>query len=482
MFSAARADQSLLSTKKNGYKTATERLGICGQALRTLVTHGISRLKINTVRAVIDHITQTLPDRDGHFCQPLVKSYLETFAILLGSHVHVETLASVNGEKWVSCVDFILDRMSYLLEGANSSVTGLVLMSRDSPGPGTPGQASIAYSNGRPPASSQRSQAQSQQHELLSLTQALLSLISASNAPYILRCRQISDAILQVLRQRINFGSLHRVAFGILNCILLKTAGDDPSLGSTITKQVVPLLSYWWLPRAIDTDEMLLSVKDEMLMTMHGIHLHLDHLLQESPVGALLGELEDLLDNLWTEYSQRSSQTRLRLEDIMFSSLVVPNGHFRTDLFTLRPFNQDAERRWALLDNMSLLESIFLRHTGADLQRLDTQDEQPRKKQRLAGSSHRLHQKMITSNAAVKLTALQLTSFLLPRSGASEIDIVATVDDLIPIISDKQGALSSWAMIACARYVVKSLSQSSFNSFRTQLCDSTPSKIRGGGI
>lgn len=436
-----------------GYKTAAERLGICGQALRTLVTHGISRLKINTVRAVIDHITDALPDRDGDFCQPLVKSYLETLAILLGNPVHVETLASVNGEKWVSCVDFILDRISSLVEGANSSVTGLVLVSRDSPAPGNAGQSSTAYANGRLHASSQRSQVQSQQHELLSLTQALLSLISASNAPYLLRCRQISDAILQVLRQRINFGSLHRVAFGILNCILLKTAGDDPSLGNTITKQVVPLLSYWWLPRAIDTDEMLLSVKDEMLMTMHGIHLHLDHLLQESQSGALLGELEDLLDNLWTEYSQRSSQTRLRLEDIIFSSLAVPSGHFRTDLFALRPFTQDAERRWALLDTMSVLESIFLRHTGSNEQRLDTQDEQPRKKQRLAGSSNRLHQKMTSSDAAVKLTALQLTSFLLPRSNRSGIDIVTTMDDLIPIISDKQGALTSWAMIACARYV-----------------------------
>lgn len=58
---------------------------------------------------------------------------------------------------------------------------------------------------------------------------------------------------------------------------------------------------------------------------------------------------------------------------------------------------------------------------------------------------------MHSSDAAVKLTALQLTSFLLPRSNASEDDLVTTVDDLTPIISGKQGALSSWAMIACAR-------------------------------
>lgn len=430
-----------------------ERLGICGQALRTLVTHGISKLKINTVRAVIDHITDTLPDRDGDFFQPLAKSYLETLAILLGSPVHVETLASVDGEGWVSCVDFILARISYLLEGANSSLSGLGLISRDSPALGTAAQSSTANSSSRPWTTSQRSQAQLQQHELLSLTQALRSLISASNAPYILRCHQISDAVLQILQQRINFGRLHRVAFGILNCILLKSAGDDPGLGRKITRQLVPLLSYWWLPKAIDTDEMLLSVKDEMLMTMHGIHLHLDNLLHDPSPVMLLGEVEDLLDNLWTEYSQRSSQARLRSEDLTFSSLGLPKGHFRTDLFALQPFTHDAERRWALLDNLSRLESIFLRHTSANAQRLDTEDEQPRKKQRLTGSSNRLHQKMLSSDAAVKLTALQVTCFLLPLSNATEDEIATTVDDLIPVISDKQGALSSWAMIACARYV-----------------------------
>lgn len=451
MFNAARTDQSLLASKKSGYKSAAERLGICGQALRTLVTHGISKLKINTVRAVIDHITDALPDRDGDFCQPLTKSYLETLAVLLGSSVHVETLASVDGEGWVSCVDFILARVLYLVEGSHSPLSGLGLISRDSPVPGTAAQSSIAYSNGRPQTASQRSQAQLKQHELLSLTQALHSLISASNSPYVLRCQQISVAVLQILRQRINFGRLHRVAFGILNCILLKTAGDDPSLGQMITKQLVPLLSYWWLPKAIDTDEMLLSVKDEMLMTMHGIHLHLDNILHDPSSAALLGQLEDLLDNLWIEYSQRSSQARLRLDDLIFSSLVLPKGHFCTGLFSLRPFTPDAERRWALLDNMSRLESIFLRHTSANSQRSNTEDDQPRKKQRLAGSSNRLHQKMLSSETAVKMTALQMTSFFLPHNNASEGDITTTVDDLVPVISDKQGALSSWAMIACAR-------------------------------
>lgn len=425
LFTAARVDQSLLATEKSGYKTALERLAFCGQALRDLVNHGVSKFKNNTVKAVIDHITQTLPDRDGVFSAPLTRNYLEALAALLGYPVHVETLASKDGDGWVSCVDFIVARIVFLAEGTSLSNR----------------------------TSSQRAQAQSQQLELISLLQSLLSLVSASNAPCILRSQQISDAVLEVLKLPTNFGKLHRMAFGTLNRILLTTAGDDPGLGRHIATKVIPLLTLWWEPLAADNDKMLLSVRDEMMMTIHGIHLYLDSNLHDSFSAALLGQLEDLLDKMWKEYSQRSAQTRLQLTDLTFSSMTLPRGHFSTDLFALRPFANDAERRWAVLDNMACLERIFQRHNSASSQRPDTaeDEEQPRKKPRLSGTSNRLHQSSLSSEAGVRLTVLQLLPFLLARSSISGEEIAATMDDLIPVISDKQGVFSSWAMIACAR-------------------------------
>lgn len=425
LFTVARVEQSLLATGKQGAATAPERLGLCGQTLRDLVAHGVSKFKHNTVKAVIDHITETLPGRDGDFFALLTRNYLEALAALLGYPVHVETLASKDGEGWLSCVDFIIARITYLAECATTSNR----------------------------TASQRAQAQAQQLELISLLQSLLSLVSASNAPCILRSRQTSDAVIEVLKLRTNFGRLHRMAFGTLNRILIGTAGDDPGLGQHIATAALPLLTHWWDPLAADNDKMLLSVRDEMMMTIHGIHLYLDSVLHDSFSAVLLGQLEELLDKLWKEYSQRSNQTRLQLKDLTFSSITLPKGHFSTGLFALRPFANDSERRWAVLDNMARLESIFQRHNSANSQRPNTADDedQPRKKPRLSGTSNRLHQKSLSSEPGVRLTALQLLPFFLPRSNASGEEIAATVDDLIPVIGDKQGAFSSWAMIACAR-------------------------------
>ncbi|KAF3770337.1 hypothetical protein M406DRAFT_96775 [Cryphonectria parasitica EP155] len=455
LFQAALSDKQKFLAGKSGVKHANERLDDCGKALRATVTHGISKLKANTSRAVIDHITDTLPDRDGDFFQPLARDYMQTLGLLLDCPAHVESLALSNGAGWEACVDFLLSRISHLLGGTRSTASETALLDNESPAPGTGRHSSLVNLSRRSQAASQRGSAHLQPGDLSSPVQCLLSLVSASNAPGMTRRREVSDAVLDVLRLRLNSSKLHRVAFATLNCILLQTAGDDPALGRAITREAVPLLSYCWQPRAIDNDELLFSVRDEMLKTIHGIHLYLDSLLQEASSARLLGDLEDLLDVLWTEYSQRSQQSRLRLEDLTFSSAPIPSGHFSTGLFALRPFTQDAERRWVVVETMSCLEHIFLRHSGAGARCPDVEDEQPRKRQRLAGGSYRLQKRLLSSEVAVKLTALQIFPFYLPNSEVSGEQAAAIMDHLTPMISDKQSVLSSWAMIACASCAIK---------------------------
>lgn len=439
--------------KRTGHKTALGRLALCGQALRLVVAQGVSKLKANTVRALFDHMADILPENDNDFFEPLAREYFGVLVIVLEHAVHVENLALMDAGGWLACADLVVTRLSRLLEDSESSNSGPGLISRDSPAPGTARQSSVARATGPSRISSQRGLVQLTQSEVSSLVECLLSLVSAANAPCMERRQEISSVVLNVLRLRLNFGKVQRTAFATLNCILLKTAGDDPGFGREITMQIVPLLSYWWQPRALDNDELLFFVRDEMLKTIHVVHLYLDSLLQEPSSAALLGAVEDLLDSLWAEYSQRSLQSRLRLEDLTFSSMALPSGHFSTTLFALRPFTEDAERRWAAVETLSRLEAIFLRHASGNSQRpsIGNDDVQPRKKQRFAGGAHRVHRKLLSSDAAVRLSALQLIPFFLPSSIASAGEIFTFVDDLLPSIGDKQGMLSSWAMIACAR-------------------------------
>lgn len=438
---------------KTGYKTARARLDVSGQALRLAVVHGVSKLKPNTVRALIDHINDMLPESEGDIFESLAREYVQILKVILEHSVHVENLALSDAGGWLSCVDLLVTRLSRLLDAADSSGSGPGVINRDSPGPGTARHSSAPQGSGLSRLSSQRGATQLTQIEVSSLVQSLLALVAASNAPCMLRRHEISHVVLGVLHLRLNFGKLQRAAFAVLNCVLLKTAGDDPAFGQVTATEVIPLLSYWWQPRALDNDELLFSVKDEMLKTIHVVRLYLESLLREAESPALLDALEDLLDSLWAEYSQRSLQSRLRLEDLTFSTACLPSGHFSTDLFALRPYTSGAERRWAVIETMAHLEVIFLQHTGNNSQRISAEDadDQPRKKQRLAGGMHRIRRKLLASDQALKFSALQLIPFFLPNSMAPAEDTPRFVDSLVPIISDKQGMLSSWAMIACAR-------------------------------
>ncbi|KAK2605454.1 hypothetical protein N8I77_008288 [Diaporthe amygdali] len=454
LFHAALVDRTVLLSGK-GIGKANERLGYCGKALRETVAHGVSKFKGKTVRAVIDHITDTLPTHDGDFFEPLAQDYMQTLVILLDNPTHVENLALKDASGWKQCVVFLVDRICSLLDAADSALASS-LLGRDSPIPGTARHSSVGPSSARSRLGSQRGAFQVQRNDILSLLQCLQSLVSAPNAPCMSKRQEVTNAVLRVLRLRFDLDKLHRFSFSILNHILLQTAGDDPALGQHLTRELVPLLGYWWQRRTLDKDELQFSVRDEMLKTMHAISVYLDYLLQDDPSAVLLQQLEELLDELWGEYSSRNSRARLRLDDVTFSSLKVSPGHFATDLFALKPFNQNAERRWALVEIMSRLEFIFLRHSKSNSQRLTTQDSQPRKRQRRAGGSNRIHQKMLASNVATKLTSLQLLSFFLPLSNLDQEEIMTVMEDLLPMIGDKQGPLSSWAMIACASCALQS--------------------------
>lgn len=445
------------SSGQKSSNTANERLSNCGKALREIITYGISKLRVNTMKAVVDHIMDTLPNRDEEFFEPLAQDYVQTLVVIFGSPVFVESLSfhlfddpDANG--WVLCVDFFVRRICHLLDSADTSMFGIV--SRDSPAPGTARQSSVGPSSSRSRLLHQHGSGQVQRNDLLAPLECLFSLVSAPNAPCNLRQQELSGIVMRILRLRLKLDKLHKIALAILNEVFLQTAGKDVNLGLAQTRELVPLLSYWWQPRTLDNDELLFAVRDEIMKIIHATHLYLDSLLWDDSSAGLLSQVEDLMDVLWGEYSQRNHRSRLRLDDLTFSSMRPMSQYFSTNTFAMRSFAQGAERRWALIEVMSRLECIFLRHSSDHSQRPATESEQPRKKLRVVGNSSRIHQVLRSSDVSSKLTALQLVPFFLPLSGPAEEEILSVLEDLVPMIGDKQGLLSSWAMIACARYAL----------------------------
>ncbi|KAJ4398775.1 Serine/threonine-protein kinase tel1 [Neurospora sp. IMI 360204] len=430
-----------------------KRLENCAEALRLAVQHGASKVKRKTVRAIVDHITQTLLDSDNNFFEPLLKGYVKALSALLNVPVIVETLATFipkdkgedkgkgwkdKGEGWEVTIDFCLNALSRFLGAAERD---LGTSSRASPAPGTPATSragSVGLFSAHGQVNGQLA---------LDFLTCVKALTSASNAPVLRRAETVSQLVLRVLRQ-IKVGELQRESLSILNSILVRVQTEDIALAKTIATALVPVLSHCWQPRSLSRDAMLNSIRDEMLKTLYGVHLYLESLLLEATDDKLLQDTEDLLDTLWSEYSRRDDKTRLHLEDVTFSAMQLPADHPSTMVFGLRPYHLAGEQNWALLENIALLETVYAKSSQRDRQH--PEDEPDRKRPRVIGSSNRIRQKLGSPEAGVQLTALQLIPFLSALKHPSLEEVKEVLVDLSQFISTKQGSVASWAMVACS--------------------------------
>lgn len=407
------------------------------------IRHGATKIKRKTAKAIIDHITQVLPGPEDDYVAPLLKNYVKALATFLGFSANVENLAAVSGESWDACVNFCVDALSRYLETGDRDSGSL---SRASPAPGAVTRSgSVLVSQG-----SASGQVGSQ--IALDFLTCLNSLVAAPNAPVPLKADKVSSILLQVLQFRqMKIGELQKMAFSTFNIIFQRIQADDVSLSRRLVRNLIPLVSHWWQPRALSRDAMLNAIRDEMLKTIYGTHLYIESLLREAADGSFFQDLEDLLDALWSDYSRREERARLQLDDVAFTAMHLPADHPSTTIFSLRPYNQAGEQNWALLENLAILEASYSLYSQREHSQQQAENGQPRKRRRMAGSSNRIHQKLQSLDPAVRLSALQLMPFLAKRREPSLEDIVETMADLSKSVTAKQGPVASWAMVACSR-------------------------------
>ncbi|EAQ91322.1 hypothetical protein CHGG_03257 [Chaetomium globosum CBS 148.51] len=437
LFSCALIEkESYFSSKKSAKSIA--RLEKCARALRTAVRHGATKIRRKTGKAIIDHIAQVLPGPDGSYIGPLLEDYVKTLSTFLESSANVENLAI--SESWDTCVLFCVEALYRYLETGDRESGSL---SRASPAPGPSLRSgSIALPQGSGQIGGMMA---------LEFLTCLNLLVAAPNAPVARKADKISTVVLQILQLRqMKIGELQKVAFSTFNLVFQRTQADDVALSKTLARSMTPLVSYWWQPRALSRDAMLNSVRDEMLKTIYGTHLYVESLLRDATDESFFQDVEDLLDSLWSDYSKREDRARLQLDDVTFTGLRLPEDHPSTTVFSLRPYNQAGEQNWALLENLAILEAAYSRYAQREHSQQHPDHGQPRKRRRVAGSANRILQKIKSLDAAVRLSALQLIPFLAKRKPFSLEDISEVMADLSKSVTDKQGAVASWAMIACS--------------------------------
>ncbi|RYP61820.1 hypothetical protein DL769_007545 [Monosporascus sp. CRB-8-3] len=372
-------------TAKSTAATTAARLVRCAEALRLAVEHGASKLRRKTLLAVVDHIIQTLPGPNEDFVQPLLQDYIKALVALLSHAPNVELLATYDSEGWFSCVDFTLRVIDQYVQ-AGESDSG---PSRASPVPGT-GRVVVSLTASTltsTASSSQRSGSRVYRTHLQDLVQCLASLSHASNAPLVQRSAEISSAVLQVLQLRSwGISQLHQLAFSVINALLVLTQTEDSMQASSLAIDSIPLISYWWQARSASEDDALLNgVRNEMLNVVYNSHLQLGAIVKQGSDTSVLEHVESLADTLWSEYSRREDRAQLQQDDLAYSTSPKANSIFSLEAFSLRPFSIEAEKKWAVVQILALLEGL-VRKSSSPV-KAPPDDERPRKRNRVASGS-----------------------------------------------------------------------------------------------
>jgi ataxia telangiectasia mutated family protein len=421
-----------------------------------VVKAGASKLKSKTVEAVVDHITQTLPKADGEYCEPLTQHYFQALSAVFEPKANVERLKAAT---WSEVVDFCLRGISQYSDDGNGEASGLPHRPHRSPGtesshvPRLLGKSINTHGRGHSKASLVSRQS------IEDLLDTLLSLVSAPNAPLLQSSEEITTRVIQFLHSQGSAVSmLHQLAFSILNAVLSFIREDRSSLLQSAAEEVIPLISRFWQGKNLAKDEMLNSVRDEMLIFLFTVNLHLERSIMDHESIDLASKIEDLLDVMRAEYSRRLDRDPLHMEDLDMVDIGAATADatpFRLDVFQLRPHNGRAERNWANLQIIGLLERLV--NLAEEQKRLpgnlvgNDEDKHPRKRQRTTQGSDRLLRSIKAHDDQIRLGAMQTLPFILQNCELSTSVLVELLGQLTTCAAEKEGRIASWALLAIAR-------------------------------
>lgn len=440
--------KSVLTAKKTTQAAASNRLKECGDAIRVVVKAGASKLKSKTVDAVVDHIIQVLPTTDGGYFELLADNYFKALSALFECPENAERLKP---EVWFNIADFCLRGINDYLGDPDEESSGL---SRPFSGLGTgPSSGSMTRTNSR----GQNKPSSRINQNISDLFQTVLQLVSAPNAPLLERYTSIAESTMRYLQsQGSSVSQVHQTAFSILNTILRLTRMEQTAFSQSIACKTVPIMSRIWQGRSLAKDEMLNRVRDEMFIFMFSIFLHVERGLKDDKNHEIGSDLEELLDALRADYTARSERDQLQLDDLELACLDqrIQTSPFHLDLFQLRPHVTKAERNWALLLIIGILERLV--NLGQNLRKTTEydsaheEDMHPIKRQRTTNSLDRMMSPLKAIDEKSRTAELQILPFVLQECQLSASELVALIAQLHQCTGDKRGNIASWALLAMA--------------------------------
>ena len=458
VFRVAKIDKSNYARVSKSAKTKVEgRLYACAALVRTVVEVGLRKLRYKTVKALVEHIIQTLPNADGGYCEPLVTDYFRALTSLLEYKAHPEHFL---GDDWHEVVDFCvqaardLSSHSEVDESALSNGRRFLNGSRSnrdaqsrSATPSTIGDYGRKSSNNI----SQRAADSQLKGSDDQIILCLQHLVSVPNAPVSERADVVLATIVEMLRSYQKISSIQQAAFECVNSIMSRIVSIEVDLPLQTIKKVMPLMWRFWEPK-----EGAAIFNDTLLAFLIYGEILLPRMISEDQSGDCSTTLQTLVEVLRNDYCVRRPRAQLQLDDLDLLDPTCPTSRtmpLSTKVVQIRMDASRAESPWCLISRsaalIAALENASVFREGL----LDESDAHDFKRQRLEHPMDDILHFIKGSLLSEKLYGLQLMLFIYEKLTFDEGALQCHLDALLPCLSESDGSIVSWAIIAVSSYV-----------------------------
>lgn len=435
------------------------QLSLCAEIVRIAVETCVKKLRAKTVKAIVGHVTQTLPRSDGTYYGPLVKDYIKTLKAILEYPSHAEHFSRV---EWCELVDFSYETLQNLNEFSNvaqrSSGFSHGNSIRDSWRGGTsrsstPG-VEISHRNRTSHVSSQNGMSELRE-SAEDLVLCLNHLISVPHAPILDRASVVLTTLFNLLNSSFSTSNTQQATFECINTIMTSIRIDDISLALQTFRHLLPIMQRLWNAKAS-------AMKDHMLKLMMYGEVYFTRLISSDAEGDSKSHLEDLLEIFQQDYYKRPEREQLQLEDlILFKTSFVGKRPSSTKVLGLRPDAVKAEKSWYLL---SMYASLVIAldsdlNTCEKIVQADDIDNRP-KRRKLTKNLDEIFQCTKSADMTQRLFALQILIFVFEKLPLEVDDVLEwNWEVLLPCLSDGSGVVASWAMLTLTRSAVHYIQQ-----------------------
>ncbi len=427
------------------------RLSGCATLVRVVVEVGLRKLRYKTVKALTEHISQTLPTADENYCAPLCKDYLKALSTLLEFKAHPEHFL---GDEWHEIIDFCLETAQDLNKSKDVSESDLSNGFRSLRGsasrrgnlsrsatPNTMGDHGrfSSFNASQPAAFPQIRDSQ------VEIALSLKYLVSVPNAPILDRAAAIIDAIVDLLDSYQKVSSIQQILLECVNSVMSFVITNDILFALRTVTQTLPLFRRFW-------DVKDNTMKEPLLVLLSYAEVLLPRLISEDTTGDFKAELGALIEGLRDDYCVRRHREQLQLDDLLPVDPIdcTPSQTpLSNKTLKLRVGAFKAEQPWCLVSSSAAI-MVALEKDMIAIERSVHYREHahPSKRQRLSHHLDDLFSSIKGSVWSEKLYALQILVFVFDTISIDEIALQGHLLVLLPCLSDDDSTIASWAMFA----------------------------------